>query len=227
MMRKSRSPQELVDYQVRKWAQEQSRRSSDPVPRPVITVSRQYGALGAQLGRLVADRLGYEFWDREILNEIARHAKMPTTLFESLDERRKGLVSQLIAVFDEKHQVSAGDYMRQLLRVLHTIALHGNAVIVGRGAQYVLEPDSTLRIRTVGGLDQRVAGLVERTGVSETEARDLCARTDRERQQFIRAHYDRDLEDPSGYDLIVNTSTCSLEVAADIVIAAMRARFGS
>lgn len=225
-MKKIRSPQELVDYHVTKWSKEQRRRASaDSKLRPVITMSRQYGALGAHLGRLVADRLEFQCWDQEILHEIARHTKMPTTLFESLDERKKDSVSQLVAVFDKKHQVTAGDYMHQLLRVLHTIASHGNAVIVGRGAQYVLDPTSTLRVRTVCDLDERVAGLVQRKGLGEKEAKERCLRIDKERQQFIRAHYDRDIEDPAGYDLLINTGTCSLDVAAEIVIAALRARF--
>ncbi len=225
-MKKIRSPREIVEYQVKRWAQEQSRRSGqDSKLRPIITMSRQYGALGAHLGRLVAERLEYECWDQEILHEIARHAKLPATLFESLDERRKDSVSQLVSVFDEKRRVTAGEYMHQLLRVLHTIATHGNAVIVGRGAHYVLDPEATLRVRTVCDLDERVAGLVDRKEISEKEARARCERIDRERQEFIRSNYDRDIDDPTGYDLLVNTGTCSLDVAAEIVIAALRARF--
>jgi len=225
-MKKIRSPQELVDYHVTRWAQDQKRRASHGLKlRPVITMSRQYGALGEHLGRLVADKLEFQCWDQEILHEIARHAKMPSTLFESLDERKKDSVSQLIAVFDKNHHVTAGEYMHQLLRVLHTIATHGDAVIVGRGASYVLDPDSTLRVRTVCALDERVAGLVERKGLSEKEARERCLRIDRERQEFIRSHFDRDIDDPSGYDLVINTGTCSLDVAAEIIIGAVHARF--
>jgi cytidylate kinase len=225
MQKKTRSPRELVDYQVKRWAQEQKQRATRERMRAVITVSRQYGALGAHLGRLVAERLEYQCWDQEILHEIARHARMPSEIFESLDERKKNTVSQLVAVFGERHHVTAGDYMRQLLRVLHTISSHGGAVIIGRGAQYVLDPTEALRVRTVCDLDKRVAGLVERKEISEKEARERCERIDKERYDFIRSNYDRDIEDPAGYDLLINTGTCSLEVAADIVISAYRSRF--
>jgi cytidylate kinase len=226
MIKKTRTPQEIVEHQVQRWDREHRRHAIHKQQlRAVITVSRQYGALGAHLGRLVADRLGYECWDQEILHEIARHAKAPRTMFESLDERKRNAVSLLIAVFGEKHHITAGDYMRQLLHVLHTIAQHGNAVIVGRGAQYVLEPTTALRVRTVCPLEDRVAGLAKRKGLSEKEAREACERIDRERRDFIRSHYDRDIEDPTGYDLIINTGTCSVDVAADIVISAYRSRF--
>jgi len=224
-MKKIRSPREIIDYQVQRWARNQQQRAERAQLRPVITMSRQYGALGAHLGRLVADRLDYQCWDQEILHEISRHAKMPSEIFESLDERKKNSVSQLVAVFGERHHVTAGDYMRELLRVLHTISSHGGAVIIGRGAQYVLDPTEALRVRTVCDLDERVAGLVQRDDISEKEARARCEQIDKERREFIRSNYDRDIEDPAGYDLLINTGTCSLDVAADIVIASYRSRF--
>ncbi len=225
-MRSPRSPRAIVDHQVQKWSQQQKRtRSAKHLP-PVVTISRQYGGRGAAIARSVADRLGYSCWDQEILHEMARHANAPRVLFESLDERRRNAVTEVIGVFDERNQITASNYMKELMRVLHTLAEHGEAVIVGRGAHYILDPASTLRVRAVAELDIRIAGLAERNQISPEAAHSEARAVDSERRGFIRQNYDRDLEDPAGYDLTVNTGSLSLELATDLVVTCFRGRFG-
>jgi cytidylate kinase len=226
MSRSSRSPRAIVDHQVQRWSQEQKRTHSAKNRPPVVTVSRQYGGRGEAIARAIADRLDYSCWDQELLHEIARHAHAPKVLFESLDEHRRNTVTEVIGVFDRKHKVTASDYLKELMRVLHTIANHGDAVIVGRGAQYILNPASTLRVRAVAELDVRVAGLVERNQISADAARAELAAVDDERRDFIRQNYDRDIEDPAGYDLTINTGSLSLELATEVVVTCFRNRFG-
>ncbi len=225
MVKISRSPRAIVDHQVQRWSHEQKRTRWGRTSPPVITVSRQYGTLGAMIARSAAERLGFECWDQELLHAIAEHAKLPRVMFESLDERRRNAVTEVIGVFAQKANVTASDYLKQLMRVLHTIAQHGEAVIVGRGAQYILNPATTLRIRAVAPLEMRVAGLAKRNEITEKEAREEALTIDEERRDFIRHHYNRDIEDPAGYDVTINTGTLSLELATDLVVAAYRGKF--
>jgi cytidylate kinase len=122
--------------------------------------------------------------------------------------------------------LSASDYFRELARVVHTIASHGGAVIIGRGVAFMLDPASALRVRTVCPVDLRARGIAERSGVTEAQARAEIESIDADRRAFVRDHYGRDTDDPAAYDLLVNTGTMSLEQCAELVACAYRARFG-
>lgn len=231
MKKSPRSLDAIIEQQVRRWElAQQARRRADQAAKqvhPVIAVSRQFGSRGAALARKVADALELSFWDRELLNAISENRDATEQIANTLDEHRRDAIIEMVAVFGAHRPVTAEDYHQRLARVVHTIADHGDAVIVGRGAQYFLKADTTLRVRAVGAPDARIKGLMTRRAISESEARKLIKSTDADRHQFIREHFDRDSNEPTEYDLIVNTGTLPLQVAADAVVAAYRARFGA
>ncbi len=227
---KTRGLEGLVDQQVRRWEMSRGGRrkptASEAEAMPVITVSRQFGALGAELARIVSQRLGYSCWDQELLHEIAQHHRLPEEMFASLDEHSRDAIKERVAVFGKGRQATFGDYVSALLRVLHTIAEHGRAVVVGRGAQFVLDRQRTLCVRAICAIDTRAERLSTRKGISIPDARSLIEQVDGERRAFSRESFSREVEDPSAYDLLINTGTLTVEQAADVVIAAHDARFG-
>lgn len=218
----------MVDAQVRKWeAQERAARKAAVVRRPVITVSRSFGSQGAALGKRIAERLEFEFWDQAIVHAIADHAHMPARLFASLDEHRQGAVRTLIDTLSFGESVTEGDYLHQLQHVIHTISAHGSAVIVGRGAHYVLPADEALRVRIDAPLEDRVVSVARRHHVSEAEARRMIRVEDEARGEFMRFHYDRTLDVTTDFDLVLNSATLAPEPSVEVVLAAYRARFPS
>lgn len=224
MQRAPRSVDAIVEQQVQKWLQ--GRRAAQPSrPAPVISVSRQYGARGAELARRVAETLGFHFWDQEILHEIARHTHVSERLVAAFDEHHRAAMIETVRSMMRAGPLSASEYFHELARVIHTIAAGGAAVLVGRGAQYLLDPQAVLRVRAVAPLETRVRGLRERRGIDDAEARAEIASVDADRAAFMRDHYGRDVEDPVGYDLVVNTATVPLDRAVELVVAAYDARF--
>ncbi len=225
MTKKSpRSAQEIVDAQVQRWNAERQR-SGASAHRPVITVSHRYGAAGAAFACGLADLLGFTCWDRQLLDEIARQSGAPAALLASLDEHHRGVIAEIVDAFDLQRRVSRPDYFRGLVRSVHAIAHHGSAVIVGRGAQFVLGPDEALRILVIRPLDDRIAEVMARDDVTESEARDRLRTVDEDRRKFIRDYFDRDNADPLAYDLVVNTGTMPMERAIAAAAAGYRARF--
>jgi cytidylate kinase len=107
-----------------------------------------------------------------------------------------------------------------------TLARHGRGVIVGRGAHFLLDPKTTLRVRVIAPLEVRVARIAARDGLRDDEARAKILRIDGERVAFNRQHYGADIADPAHYDLVVNAGTLGLEGAAAGVIWTFRSRFG-
>ena len=204
----------------------QAARVTEPGPRALIAISRQHGARGAAVAKLVAERLGFACWDRELVGAIAAQLRVAPAAMIRFDEHRRssgddtdpGRTSTLA---DPGH----ADYVRGLKLVARSLAKRGAAVVVGRGLAFVLDPAECLRVRVVAPLEDRIAGLVERANLAPETARATIDYVDRERQAFIRDLYDREIEDPSCYDVQVSTGSMTLDTAADVITAAYRCRF--
>lgn len=102
----------------------------------------------------------------------------------------------------------------------------GRAVLVGRGLGFLVDPARALRVRIVCPFEQRVAGLVERQGLSPETARATVAYADRTRADYVRELFGRDVDDPTAYDLWISTGAYSIDDAAAVILAGYRYRFG-
>jgi len=221
----------FVDRQILLWQEERRIRErkgvEGNVQRPTICISRQYGARGAAMGRMVAERLGFGFYSDELLHQIAEAAHVRTQVVESLDERVRDGIADWVAGLIRRGVFAPSDYLRNLSQVVLTLARHGKGVIVGRGAHFLLDRATTLRVRVIAPLEVRVARIVTRDGLSEADARAKVLRIDGERVAFNRQHYNADIGDPDNYDLVVNAGTLGVEGAAAQTAEAFRLRFGA
>ena len=223
-----RNVSQLVAHQVKKWDLAQLEHDAEaPKPYwPVIAISRQFGACGAAVGKVLAERLGFSFWDRELIDAIATESGAYASLLASVDEQHRGLVNDFIEGVILGARYTRSEYLSTLVRVVSTLAHHGRAVIVGRGINYVLG-DRAFRFRAVASLSHRVAHIAQRQQLGEEEARERVRRVDDERSDFVKHHFRSDVDDPASYDLLVNTATLSVAAAADLVESGYRVRFGA
>jgi cytidylate kinase len=227
----TRSIAEIIERQVRRWEQQAPAPGSrGPLPRsqqPTITISSSYGTLGAEIGRLVAEQLGFDLFDRELVDRIAESAQVRQQVVDSLAERQQDLISEYITVQFSSDILTNSDYLRHLCHVTLTLGQHGQAVLIGRGSQFILEPAKTLRVRTVAPLETRVRRIAELQKLSQKEARAEVLRRDAARLAYCRLHFNRDVSDPLAYDLVLNTTHCSLEQAASLIRHAFETRWGA
>ena len=230
-MRITRSPrdvQTIVERQVRKWGLEREPRPElEPdVPWPLVTISREFGTQGAEMGRLVAQQLGFSYWDQELVEAIAEETGAQKTLVASLDETARSRLDDFLTEAVGGVSGTVGEYVRQVARISGVLKNHGAAVVIGRGVQFILEPEEMLRVRVIAPEGRRVAGVAERQGITSKEADRVVRRVERERLSFIRRHYGVEVDDARHYDLVVNTGFFSLEAAAAVVVAAYKGKFG-
>lgn len=220
--------EQLVLRRVMQW-EEQAKRAPHPgasAQQPVITISRSCAARGLEVGRRVAQRLGLNLYDRELVEQIAEHAQVREKVVESLDDRLRDRISNWVGEQFERHHFSYSDYLRNLSRVVLTIAEQERAVIVGRGAHFMLRPERTLRVRLDAPLERRIEHLIATRGMSEREARAEVLRVDAERAAFVRRHFAANVADSDHYDLLLNTAALDEDLCADLVAEAFRRRFG-
>jgi hypothetical protein len=227
----SRSLEQLVNEQFQRWMQDQSAAGRKPKPekvaqQPMIVFSREFGGRGAEIGKSVAERLGFQFHAQELVHEIARRARVRQQLVESLDERAQDRIQQWVTEMMEGGVFAPSDYLRNLSKVIVALGRHGRGVIIGRGAHFILDPARTLRVRAFAPLEARVARIAEREEIGLVEARTKVLRVDSERVAFYRQHFNVDVADPLHYDLLLNTGTLSVETCTELVVRAFKSRFG-
>lgn len=216
----------LVERRVKEWQAREALSGPRAETHPAITISRLCGAGGVAIAKAVCERLGFALYDKQIVEGIAHNARVLGAVVESVDERTRTAIEAGIAEILTGSRLSYDDYLAQLSRVVLTVWRHGSAVIVGRGAHHIIEPRWRLAVRVVAPLDIRIKRRVALTGAAWDEAARDVERTDKGRSDFVRRHFQVDDGDAVQYDLTLNTAMLSVDQAADLVVAAFRARFG-
>ncbi|MGD2100288.1 MAG: cytidylate kinase-like family protein [Desulfobacterales bacterium] len=222
MAKKDESIYQFVKHQIRKWEippDEPDRKAQLRIQ--VITLSMQPGSGGSLVAQEVAKRLGFDYFHRDIIQGIAKSAKIRASVIDSLEKERLSGIEDFIASLYKDQYLYPGIYMDHLLKVINTIAEHGRAVIVGRGANFILPPEKRFGVRVIAPLQIRIQNIVRAYGVKEEEARQRVIRREARRGAFVRKSYDADIADPENYDLTLNTSRMSIESAAETVTAAV------
>ena len=229
----ARSVEQLVNQQVLRWLIEQQGASDRPPEsrvevrqRPMITVSREFGAFGGEMGRVVAEQLDIGFYAQELVHEVARRADVRRQVVEALDERTQSRLESWIDDLMIVRRFSQSDYLRNLSETLVALARHRSGVVVGRGGHLILDAHRTLRVRCYAPLERRVEYIAERDGLTKEEAQIKVARVDEERRTFYMRHFKSDITSPLNFDLLLNTAEMSLEECATTVAHLFRVRFG-
>ncbi|HUX11100.1 MAG TPA: cytidylate kinase-like family protein [Terriglobia bacterium] len=227
--------EQLVEQQIKGWEVARRRQMQQERPGrgklgrlyfgPYVLISREKGAGGRQVASQIGKRLGWQAFDRQIVDAIAQRTQMRQQLIESLDERTRGGLEEFFRTFLTK-EIGSTDYIRHLRQVLLTLGQQGDVVIVGRGAEYILPRQFALRTRLVAPFEVRVERIAKAEGLAPDAAQGIVGKVDQERKDYIRGHFQQDARDPLNYDLVVNTGALSVEGTAEIVLAALKQKLG-
>jgi len=230
------SIESLIDRQARSWevrsrlaaeGGEAARRELVHLAEgPWLTVSRQLGSGGLEIARRVGERLGWQVYDKQILETIAEHRHLRSRVVQRLDERVIGWISEYVTHLLTPQSLPQAAFAKDLSEVLVALGRQGRAVIVGRGGNWLLDARYGLRVRFVAPVDRRVEAVGSESGLSreaaEREVREHDART----AAFVRQTFGRGIDDPLGYDLVVNTGATDVDAATAIVVEGLRRKLG-
>jgi len=211
----------------------------------IITLSRQFGAGGAPIGRALADRFGVPFLDREIVAAAAERAGISEADAEGYDERMPGLwqrigsalatsapeVSVPASALESTVSPAIGERLFVLTQtIIEEAAAAGGVVILGRGAGFILrDRPEVLRVHLRASLGDRVRYLRSRVEELPPEARpdepslrELCRSVDAARATYLRRRFDVDWMDARHYDLALDTGRLGLARSIELIEAAAR-----
>ena len=192
---------------------------------PVITITRAPGCGGERIARALAEGLGLTLYDGKLVEEIARDAHVSAQVVGTLDEKGRSQLDDWLSGFSGGAALSPDHYIRCLRSTLFAVAAHGSAVIVGRGANFVLPAKSkAFGLCLVAPLDVRVQDVMREFRLTQEAARRQIARTERDRRSLVRKLADADVADATHYHMVINTALVSLESILQIARAIIRPR---
>jgi len=203
----------------------------------VITISRQFGAGGKTLGIMLAEKLGYCLFDNELIQMVAEKAQSSEDAVKFIEKESsgkflgfiKGIIPKQLtgiiprAVADSKDRRSQDTideevYVDVLHAIIKKIAEEGNAVIIGRGSQYILKGHlRVFHILVSADKEYRISFLEKYYNLSEQEALKAVEMDDRRRANLYRKFGKDDYDSPQNYHLVINTSRIDLNTACEMV----------
>jgi cytidylate kinase len=196
----------------------------------IITISRQFGAGGKTLGTRLAKRLDYTFAGSEVIQKIAEVANVSPAWVESVEKeagtRVSALISRMVSrslvdkiLKDERGYLDDDIYLDYLVLTISEIAEEGNAVILGRGSQYILknEPD-TYHILLMDEFDNRVRFMMANYDLSAGKATRMVQAEDRRRDNLYSKLGKSDYDSPNLYHMVLNMGKVGLEAAEGLIV---------
>ena len=211
----------IIEEQVQRWHIMQKEGKAEKEGVSIVTVSREPGSGGRIVAAKLADKLGIDIFHQEVINEIAKSADVSEKLLETLDERGLSILEDWISSLVYDRHLWPDEYMQHLMKVIGTIGKHGRAVIVGRGANFVLPPEKRFSVRIVAPQSGRIQNVSKEFDIPIEEAKRRVMRTESDRRAFIRKYFNADIADPTNYDLVINTATLKVADAVNVISSAL------
>lgn len=201
---------------------------------PVITISRYTGSGGQAIGEKVAERLGAEYLDQQLVQEVARRLGISPQSAQARDEAGDSFVDRLTRVMwlsntsllpmdmgqaPIDYQSPAQQELAVTQQMIREVAAQRNAVIFGHGAQFVLAGQpGVLHVQCIAPRVYRVERVMRRRNLSQAEAEKWIKQEDERRAGYLRQFYHVDWRDPSPFHLVLNTALWSEAQCVELII---------
>jgi len=191
----------------------------------VITISRQFGAGGKTLGKMIADEFGYTFADSEIIKSVAEMANVSTHFVETVEKEAGGKFSRFISKMvskplvervlkDERGYIDEEIYLDYLVLIIAQMGDDGNVVILGRGSQYILNdhPDA-YHVLLIDEFENRMQFMMANYDLAKNRAAQVVRAEDKRRKNLYQKLGKSDYDNPFLYHLVLNMNKLNLDQA--------------
>lgn len=197
--------------------------------RTYITIGRQFGSGGREVGKKVAKALGIPYYDKELLAVAAKESGLSHQFLQAYDERPTNSFFYSLVMGQQNLLVGAQNVTVEQLAAkaqrdaVQSVADKGSCVIVGRCADYLLrERGGLLRVFICADWDKRIDRVCRRDGLGQKEAEEKLRRMDKTRAAYYSFHTDRKWGAAETYDLCINSSRKGPDATADLILSFIR-----
>lgn len=195
--------------------------------KTVITIGRQLGSDGKVIGKALAEKLGYKFYDKELITRIAKESGLSESFFDELDEKPTNSLLYSLAMgvqsgygiyYAHNEMLNSDSLFRMQGELIKTIAEEGPCVIVGRCADYVLRDNPYLiKLFLHASPENRIKRLMERNDMTEKEARSAINKADKRRSNYYNFYTNRTWGSVNNYNLCIDTWSLPKEDCVDFL----------
>ncbi len=193
---------------------------------PTVTISRLTGSGAIPIAERLAAWLQehrpgspapWTVFHRTLVERALAEHNLPARIAQYMPEDRVSYIQDVLEELLGLHP-SRTALVTQVTETILGLAEIGNCIIVGRGAHLILaRSETTLRVRLVSSLENRIRRVMEEKRLSQEEAREFIRKEDAARERYLKAHFDADLADPLSYHLVVNTDFFTVDEAAELI----------
>ncbi len=192
-----------------------------------VAVSRESGSRGGSIARRAAARLGWQAYSQELLEYLAQDASSRRSVEDQLTPAAAHWVEEHLGQLQTSAGPDRDGSWFELARIVLALAAQGGVVLIGRGAGLVLPPRSTLHVRVMAPLADRVAYMSQWLRLTVEEAAEQVRLRDSRRAEYIASHFQRQPGDVYQYDLLLNSSLLGEEACAGLIAQAAQAKLGA
>ena len=192
----------------------------------VITISRQFGTGGVEIGKKLAEMLGYDYYDKEIIEMASEKSGISEEMFERAEKEHNSFLYSLAtanyagyttSIFNADISNSDNLFVIQS-NVIREVAKKGNCVIVGRcGNQVLAEEPHVLKVYLHADKEYRINRVMSNLSIGRKEAESLVKKTDKKRASYYNFFTSGTWGSASEYDVCLNASVVGLEGTADVI----------
>jgi len=182
----------------------------------VITISREYGSGGRYIGRLVADKLGIKFYDRDLVEKLSEKTGLSTEYIEN-NEQKRGILDALNSGC-YYNLTNADELFVQESELINDLAKNESCVIIGRCSDFILKDNKdVINIFVYSTMENKIERAVERYNLSKKEAEKEIKNIDKLRSNHYKHYTGKVWGENKNYDLCINSDTFGVEKAADMI----------
>ncbi len=192
-----------------------------------VAISREAGARGATIAKRAGAKLGWQVYSQDLLEYIAQEGTFRQDVLDHLPVSASAWVDERINQLLKEQNLSRNPSILDLARMVLSLGAEGEVVLLGRGAGCILPTPTTLHVRLVAPLSDRIAYMSQWMRLTEEEAAEHVRKRDILRAEFITTHFHRKSSDMHQYDMVLNTSFLGEERCADLIVQAARAKAAS
>ncbi len=202
--------------------------------KTVITLGRQLGSNGKLIGKALAEKLGYKFYDKDLIARVAKESGLSENLFDEMNEKpTTSLLYSLVmgvqsskGLYYQYNDMLNGDSLFRLQAdVIKKIAEEGPCIIVGRCADYILRNNPNLiKLFLCADTEERVKNLMARDNMSEKEARSAVSKADKRRSNYYNFYTNNSWGNVNNYHLCLDTSSLTQEECVDFLYSYIKER---
>lgn len=193
---------------------------------PCIALSRETSSGGRLIGQLAAKKLHMKFYDKELVNLIAKNTKKRQEIVEALDEKSKSLIENIIDDLRSWENILPEmTYFKQLCRTVLALTEKNPVVFVGRGVNFIIPAERCFRVRVIAPLYIRIQNTIKYEHKNPQKAKETIRQIHFDRKDFTQKYFRKDISNANYYDLVINTEYFSIPQAVNIVVKGYREKF--